>query len=137
MVLGIYINTIRLKNGTRKISAMSNNLSFVCWIPVKVLIYKVGRTIMAGINTDKSSASSHNSTRITKEATGTDFITFIGNHTNVLNISLTEEKMARIIPMMPPIKNLYIYAKEMYLDYCKNSRKEASPSREHQIPYLE
>lgn len=95
---------MRLKNGTRNRFAMSMSFSFVCSIPTSVLIYNVGNTTMAGMNIDKSSASSHKRTSITNEATGTDFITFIGNQINALNISLTEENIARMIPMKPPIK---------------------------------
>lgn len=71
-------------------------------MPVRVLIYRVGRTIMAGIKIDKSSESIHRRVNITKDATGTDFMIFIGNHKNILMIRLKADNTAKIMPDTPP-----------------------------------
>ena len=66
-------------------------------------MYSAGSTIIAGINTAKSSESSHSNTSMTKDATGTDFMILTGNHINASIKLLIEAKIAKIIPIIPPI----------------------------------
>lgn len=58
---------------------------------------------MAGINIAKSSESIHKRERMTKDATGTDFITFTGNHISASRNTLREANTARISPKAIPI----------------------------------
>lgn len=60
---------------------------------------------MAGINIAKSFESIHKRERITKDATGTDFMTFTGSHISASRNILRDAKMAKISPKNIPIIN--------------------------------
>ena len=64
----------------------------------------MGSTIIAGTNTDNASASNHNRASITKDATGTDFNTFMGNQQNSSIALLKAAPMAQITPATAPKK---------------------------------
>ena len=102
MQLFIYI--ILFKRDISNKSAISASFLSVCFIPVRVLIYNMGNTIIAGIKTARPSASIHKSASMTNEATGTAFITFMGSHKNISIIPLIEDNTARSIPAMLPNK---------------------------------
>ena len=60
---------------------------------------------MAGIKTAKSLESIQRRDRITKDATGTVFITFIGNQRKASITKLREANMANARPDTKPIRN--------------------------------
>lgn len=93
---------MRLNTGTLNKVAISRSLSPVCLSPVRVFIYNVGKTIRAGMNVANCSVSIQSSERITKEATGTDFITFIGNHSKTLTGAKRYDSIANVIPKRAP-----------------------------------
>ncbi len=102
-VLGTYMENMRLKIGILKTFAMSISFVLVSLMPVSVFVYIPGSTIMAGMNMAKSSESIHKSESITKDATGTDFITFTGSHISDSKNILRDANMAKISPKIIPI----------------------------------
>lgn len=88
----------------RKILAISMSLPLVSFIPVRVLIYSIGNTTMAGMNMARSSASNHRRVSMTNEATGTDLSTLIGRPKKISIKGLNDAIMANKMPKPHPRK---------------------------------